>query len=116
MYANLVLKKEGTLNPMMNGTEIRDYVRGDAICFVRCVAQCEAFIPGHISGRNESLPQSQGDFYDSCSLALTVTSTEKCAGSARHHHQRWTMLLRRAFTCGDNYNSSKNDDSACRHC
>ena len=41
--------------------------------------------------------QSQGDLYDSCSLALTVTSTEKYAGSARYHNQRWKMFLRRAF-------------------
>ena len=40
----------------MNGKAIRDYVTGDAICFVRCGAQCEAFYSWAHSGRNESLP------------------------------------------------------------
>ena len=56
VYANLVLKKAGTVNPGMNGKAIRDYVTGDAICFVRCGAQCEAFYSFAHSGRNESLP------------------------------------------------------------
>ena len=50
----------------MNGPAIRDYVTGDAICFVRCGAQCEAFYSWAHSGRNESLPNHK------------VTSTTSC--------------------------------------
>ena len=75
-------------------------ILSEAMRYASCdvVHSVRRSIPGHISGRNESLPQSQGDLYESRSLALTVISTEKCAGSARHHHQRWKMLLRRAVT------------------
>ena len=44
------------MHPVVNGKAIRDYVTGDAICFVRCGAQCEAFYSWAHSGRNESLP------------------------------------------------------------
>ena len=53
-------------------------IMSEAMRYASCdvVHSVKRFIPGHISGRNESLPQSQGDLYDSRSLALNVTSTE----------------------------------------